>query len=99
MTIIVCRQSTGRGAECPECGGGLHRRDVPEPVRLVDGPAVCSPDCAASYTERAARVDVDAHLHLRDLLCDCAQVCAPRGLPTAAMRAEYSAYAATRPPE
>lgn len=91
MSIIVCDQAAVLGDGCPGCGGWLHRvqrSGFPGP----HGWFYCDEDCIADQAEQEAHNHVDAHLGTRDLLCDCAQFCAPRGLPTQEMRDEYAAY-------
>lgn len=92
MTIVLCGQAAVMPDECPACGGWLHHVQVggfPGP----HGWKFCTPDCVDDQVEFEARREVDHHLNTRDLLCACA-VCARRGLPTDAMRAEYAAYRA-----
>ena len=90
MTALACGQSEIIPGECAECGGWLdrERRDgYPAQVGRV-----CSEDCAAGQSVRLATADVRNHLHVRDLLCNCAAVCAPRGLPTDEQRAGHAAW-------
>lgn len=90
MTVIACTQEHILPDECIECGGWLHaeiRGGVPGPCGQY-----CCEDCAASATEHMEQSRRDTHLHNRDLLCACAQVCAPAGHPTAAELAEYQTY-------
>lgn len=92
MTIIACGQAQIAPDECIECGGCLHaeiRGGVPGPCGRY-----CCEECAASAQEHAERQERSVHLHARDLLCACAEVCAPAGHPTAAEVAEYEAYQA-----
>lgn|SRR5512145_295764 len=91
MTIIVCGQFDILGDECPGCGEWLHRVlrggfEGPHGLRF------CAQSCIDDQIEANARRHADDHLGVRDLLCNCAEVCAPRGLPTPAMLAEYAAY-------
>lgn len=92
MSVIVCGQNEAIPDECPSCGGWLHRIQhggFPGP----HGWGFCEPGCVDAQVEYEARQEVDRHLNTRDLLCGC-PVCARRGLPTEAMRAEYTAYRA-----
>lgn len=89
MTLIACGQNEIMPAECPSCGGWLHReRPGGYPTA---GMTVCSEDCAADQHERRARVDVSQHLSIRDLLCEC-DICAAHGHPTADERNEYQRW-------
>lgn len=93
MDVIACTQAHIAPDECPECGGWLHahhRGGVPGPAGQY-----CSEDCAVSAQEHADQQARDYHLHVRDLLCACEDVCAPAGHPTAAERAEWTTYRAT----
>jgi hypothetical protein len=90
VTVIACTQEHILPDECIECGGWLHaeiRGGVPGPCGQY-----CCEDCAASATEHMEQSRRDTHLYNRDLLCACAQVCAPAGHPTAAELAEYQTY-------
>lgn len=91
MGALVCGQFAVLGDGCPGCGGWLH---VERHGGYTDhqGWRFCSEDCIADQQERAAQNHCDVHLGTRDLLCDCAEYCAPRGLPTAAMLQEYQDY-------
>ena len=90
MTIIACGQAQIAPDECIECGGWLHA----ETEGGVPGPCgrYCCEDCAASAQEHAERSRRDAHLHNRDLLCDC-PTCRTAGHPTEAEYAEYQLHA------
>ncbi len=97
MTVIACDQAAlGWDDTCVECGGWLHS--------LVHGGygaefgRVCSEDCAADQTQRLAWEERQQHLHMRDLLCDCAW-CSAAGLPTVEMRQEYADYVVGGEPE
>lgn len=95
MTFIACGQAQIAPDECIECGGWLHaetRGGVPGPCGRY-----CCEDCAASAQEHAEQSRRDAHLHNRDLLCACAEVCAPAGHPTEAELVEYQAYLEATP--
>jgi hypothetical protein len=90
VTIIACGQAQIAPDECIECGGWLHaevRGGVPGPCGRY-----CGEDCAASAAEHAEQQERSAHLHARDLLCDC-EVCRANGYPTDADYAEYQVYA------
>jgi uracil-DNA glycosylase len=90
VTFIACTQEHILRDECTECGGWLHaerREGFPGPSGNY-----CTEECAASAQERSEQVDVANHLRIRDLLCACAQVCAPAGHPTAEEIAEYEDY-------
>lgn len=92
MTIITCTQNDILPDECPECGGWLHderRGGVPGPFEWW----FCSEDCAASCQDHATAGDRVAHLHVRDLMCDC-EVCTAAGHPTDAEKAEWAAHQA-----
>lgn len=91
--IFVCGQIE-LGNICPTCERTL---GGPAEVEHRDryGVRCCSEDCLADYQERRARNHADAHYGTRDMLCDCAEYCAPRGLPTQAERDEYAAYLAS----
>jgi hypothetical protein len=93
MSVILCSQSDVLGEGCPGCGDWLHR--VVRGGFPHNGWHYCDQECIADYEESRARSHVAAHTGTRDLLCDCADICAPRGLPTAAMRQEYADYLAT----
>lgn len=95
VTVILCGGDDVMPGGCPACGGWLHAVrpggfDDPGSLR------VCSEDCVAAMQALRARLVVDKHLTTRDMLCDCPQVCAPAGLPTAADRAEYAAWETSR---
>ncbi len=97
MTIIVCGAADVLGDACPECGGWLSRvrkGGFPDPGSLN----VCDEDCIASAQATRAATSRGRHLELRDLLCDCAEICAPAGRPTDAERAEWAAYCAIPSP-
>ncbi|EFQ84730.1 hypothetical protein HMPREF0063_10071 [Aeromicrobium marinum DSM 15272] len=84
-TVILCGNSMAVDM-CLTCGGWLHRE-----VRggYVSGAwRYCSEDCVADQQE----FEDEVHLRCRDMLCDCPEVCAPRGLPNAAQLAEWAAY-------
>lgn len=88
--MIACGPGAMFADECVSCGGWLHRvtrGGFPGP----NGWRYCAEECAADQADHSAR----QHLAVRDLLCDCERVCAPRGLPDAAMREEYAAYLRT----
>ncbi len=90
--IIVCGQAAVLGdTDTCVCGFWLHSV-IPGGLPGPNGWRYCSPECADAQLEREAVDCATDHLGVRDLLCDCAEVCAPRGLPDAAMRAEYAAY-------
>jgi hypothetical protein len=94
MTVIMCGQSDVLGDGCPGCGGWLHverRGGCPG----EHGWFYCTEDCIADHREMIVRRHIDSHIGTRDLLCECPKICAPRGLPTAAMRQEYADYLAT----
>lgn len=95
MSVIVCGQFVVLGDACPECEASIHRvtRDgFPD----QHGVRYCSEDCLADHQERVEQLRGDTHLNVRDLLCDCPDVCTPAGLPTQAMRDEYAAEQDTR---
>lgn len=92
MAILACGQAEIMPDTCVECGFWLHteqRGGYPAQTGRV-----CSEDCAASQSERGREARIANHLHVRDLLCACEDVCAPRGLPSEADRAEYAAFGA-----
>lgn len=94
MTVIVCGRGDILADTCPRCGGWLHavrRGGFPGP----HGWQYCDEDCAAEQAERDLQQQVEIHLNVRDLLCGCAEVCAPLGLPTQEMRNEYATYQAS----
>jgi hypothetical protein len=94
MSVMVCDQFAVLGDGCPECGFWLHREQhggYPD----QHGVYFCSEDCIADQQARAVTRRLDGHLGMRDLLCDCAEYCAPCGLPDAAMRQEYADYLAS----
>jgi len=90
VDVIACGPGAMFADECLSCGGWLHR-EVRGGYSGPNGWRYCSEECAADQQEYSAR----QHLLVRDLLCDCERVCKPRGLPDAAMRAEYADYLAT----
>lgn len=94
IPIIACGQSDVLGDGCPGCGGWLHC-EVRGGFAGPKGWRFCSEDCAAGQEEWLAQKHVADHVGTRDLLCDCAEFCAPRGLPTAEMRQEYADYLAS----
>lgn len=91
MTIINCGQFDILGDECPGCGGWLDRV-LRGGFAGPNGWRYCDQQCIEDYLESQAVRHTDFHIGVRDLLCDCAEICAPRGLPTSAMLAEYAAY-------
>lgn len=82
--IFVC---TGLDAGCWNCGDRLLRRGF-----LGEG-KFCDEQCAAEHAELHRRLEIQRHLNLRDMLCDC-KICAAFGFPTAEDRAEWDAYMA-----
>ena len=93
MTIFVCGPDDVMPGGCPECGGWLHSVrpggfDDPGSMR------VCSEECIDSAQEHRRKSKLINHLRLRDMMCDCAEVCAPAGLPSEADRAEWATYEA-----
>lgn len=91
---IVCGQFDVLGDQCPGCGGWLHC-EVRGGYAGPKGWRFCTEECAADQEDWLARKHLDEHAGVRDLLCDCAEYCAPRGLPTEEMRQEYADYLAT----
>lgn len=87
MTIIVCGPNELGLTGCTSCEAQI----TGDPVVDWHGWRYCSRDCAADQYEFEQRGHATGHQAVRDLLCDCARYCAPLGLPTAAMRAEYDA--------
>ena len=89
--IIVCSQFDILGDECPNCGGDVHR------VQRGGFPSlmgfVCDEECAVAASDFVQHRRAEAHLAVRDLLCDCAD-CTAAGHPTQAERDEYAAWAA-----
>lgn len=83
----MCDQSA-LGEACPGCGGWLHR--VQHGGFRFDGWPYCDPDCYEDWFEWRRSAHMDGHLATRDLLCDCAEFCAPAGRPTAAELQEYA---------
>lgn len=86
-TPIACQRDIF-GDDCVECQGPLGILPIPATVGYV-----CSTDCRDS---QADRLDADAraaHLRLRDLMCGC-DTCVAAGHPSAADRAEWTAYRA-----
>jgi hypothetical protein len=55
----------------------------------------CDEECIADDYEHRRREHMRAHYGTRDLLCNCAEFCAPAGLPTVEMVREYEDYLAT----
>lgn len=98
LVVFACTAADVLGDGCVECGGWLHA-EIRGGFASRGGP-VCSEECAASATHRltvgAALDEIERHLHLRDLLCACAEVCAPLGRPTAAELAEHAEWEASR---
>lgn len=90
MTIIACGQDEICPDECANCGFWLSS-EIPGGVPGPFG-RYCTEDCAADAAHQAVLLERQAHLYHRDLLCACAEVCAPNGHPTAAEVAEYRAY-------
>lgn len=91
--VIVCGQNEVLGDECPTCGGWLscvQRGGYEGP----HGWRFCSVECIDYQVEHEAKLEVQRHLTVRDLLCECL-ACAGAGLPTHAMRDEYASV--TRP--
>lgn len=84
--VILCGQNEVMPDTCQSCGGWLHveRRGG------FDG--CCSEDCLADLQELVQENAIEVHLRLRDMLCHCAEVCAPRGLPTQDEKDEKAAY-------
>lgn len=93
MSVFVCGPAEILVDECPVCGGWLHVVQQGG-VQNPSGGRCCSQDCIDDAYEETFRVDVDRHLSLRDLLCNCTAICAPRGLPSAAQLAEYREWCA-----
>src|SRR5947209_2458373 len=91
MSIIACDQFAVLGDACPCCGGWLYAT-IPGGIS-TGGLVVCSEECAAAEADRGERQAVSRHLEIRDWLCDCAEICAPRGLPSAADRDEAALWA------
>lgn len=90
--MIACGQNEIYFDTCVSCGGWLdriQRGGFPGP----HGWLFCEPACIDDQVEHEARLDIERHLAVRDLLCDC-PVCTDAGLPTRAMRDEYAAYRA-----
>lgn len=82
MSVIVCGQNDVIPDECPKCGGWLHsvqRGGFTGP----HGWRYCTSDCIDEQVEYEARQEINRHLYVRDLLCDC-EVCMAAGYPTAA---------------
>lgn len=76
VALIACSQADVLGEACPSCGGWIHST---VPGGIATGHlVVCSPECAADEAELARR----RHLDVRELLCACADACAPAGLPS-----------------
>lgn len=95
MSIIVCGQDEILRDECPACGGWLDRVQCggfPGP----HGWRFCDPECIDNQLDREERIETGRHIAIRDLLCEC-EICRERGLPTEAMREEYTAYRASLP--
>ncbi|MDQ3578021.1 MAG: hypothetical protein M3443_10565 [Actinomycetota bacterium] len=87
-TPIACRQRDIFGDDCVECQGPLGILPIPATVGYV-----CSTSCHDSQAARLDAADRAAHLRLRDLMCGC-DTCAAAELPSAADRAEWTAYRA-----
>jgi hypothetical protein len=90
MTIFICTHEDILRDECLNCGGWLHavqQRGFPGPHGNY-----CTEECAADAASNDVLLARQAHLHHRDLLCDCEEVCSVNGHPTAAEYAEYRAY-------
>lgn len=92
MTIILCGQAGIMPDACVECGGWLHR--VQRGGIENNGSRYCDEDCIADYQQRRRINHLNGHYANRDLLCNCAEICAPAGRPTAAERQEYADYLA-----
>lgn len=86
MTVILCGPSI-LGEMCVGCGGWVHA--VVRGGFEHKGWRYCDPECIADFEDAQVRRHLDSHVGMRDLLCACTEFCAPRGLPTAAMRQEY----------
>lgn len=93
IAVFACGQESILGESCLCCGGWVNA--VRRGGFVSGGWRYCSEDCIADQQEFEARIDATTHLGNRDMLCDCAEVCAPRGLPTQADRDEWAAYLAT----
>lgn len=91
MSVVACGQSAIFPDTCMSCGGYLHRV-VRHGFPGRHGWRFCSEDCVADDQETRVRDHATGHRATRDLLCDCAEVCAPLGLPTQAMKDEYADY-------
>lgn len=92
--VIACGQNEILGDECITCGGWLHSLQRGG----YEGPhgwRFCSAECVDDQVEHEARLEVQRHLTIRDLLCEC-PVCTEVGLPSQAMRDEYAAHVAGR---
>ena len=89
--IIVCGQAEILGNACAYCEDQLPRIGAV----LTSLGWMCSEDCAADWAETRARQRAAAHVAARDLMCEC-DTCMSAGHPTAAERAEWAEYLASR---
>ena len=94
MTIFLCGQSAVLGDDTCVCGFWLHGV-VHGGFEGPHGWRYCSLECIDDQLDFQARNHTNDHHGTRDLLCDCAEFCAPAGLPTAAMLQEYADYVAS----
>lgn len=94
MTIIACGQDDVFLSTCPGCEASYHRF-IKGGVVGPHGWRYCEQACIDLQLDYEAFVHAESHRATRDLLCDCAEVCAPRGLPTQAMLDEVAAYRAS----
>ena len=85
-TLFLCGPDEITGFGCLCCGGSIHA--VAEGGFRTTRGTFCSEDCIFDDEE----FNVETHLRLRDMLCDCEEICAPRGLPTAEDLQEYETY-------
>jgi hypothetical protein len=93
VTIFVCGQNEVMPGECL-CGSDYNRL-IPGGVVGPHGWRYCGQQCIDDQLDHEARRDANDHLGVRDLLCACPDICAPAGLPTAAMLQEYADYLAS----
>jgi hypothetical protein len=91
--IFLCGQDEILMGECL-CGDD-YNRFIPGGVVGPHGWRYCAQECTDEQLDREATEHADFHRGIRDLLCNCAEFCAPAGLPTAAMLQEYADYVAS----
>jgi len=93
MTVFLCGQDEIMLNTCT-CEAN-YNRFIPGGVVGPHGWRYCAQECIDDQLNWEAHKHTDDHHGTRDLLCNCAEFCAPAGLPTAAMLKEYADYVAS----